>query len=186
MTAVTEPQTKVKPTPSESSAVSESELRYIGLITRGIAFVIDLALITLVAFLVAEAARLVGSMLHVSQETRTIFRVIGAVAYVFWGAAYFIAFWSATGQTPGNRMMQCRVVTEAGERVHSRRAALRCLGLVLAALPLFLGYLPIIVNRRRRGFADWLAGTVVIDAPTQSFEQAHMEKRRARSRASPG
>jgi uncharacterized RDD family membrane protein YckC len=185
MTSLTEPQTKVKTESIESSEVSERELRYIGLITRGIAFAIDLALISLVAFLVAEGARLVGSILHLSHEARTIFRLIGAVAYVLWGAAYFISFWSATGQTPGSRVMQCRVVTEGGERVQSRRGALRCLGLVLAALPLFLGYLPILVNRRRRGFADWLAGTVVVDAPVQSFAKAHMEKRRSRSRASP-
>jgi uncharacterized RDD family membrane protein YckC len=33
---------------------------------------------------------------------------------------------------------------------------------VLAAIPLFAGYLPILFSDRRRGFHDWLARTVVV------------------------
>jgi uncharacterized RDD family membrane protein YckC len=40
----------------------------------------------------------------------------------------------------------------------------RVAGLVLAALPLFAGFIPILLNERRRGFADWLADTVVVRA----------------------
>jgi uncharacterized RDD family membrane protein YckC len=37
--------------------------------------------------------------------------------------------------------------------------------LVLAVLPLFAGLLPILVDARRRGLHDMLAGTVVVAAP---------------------
>jgi hypothetical protein len=42
---------------------------------------------------------------------------------------------------------------------------LRFGALVLAALPLFAGFLPILVDARRRGLQDMLAHTVVVRAP---------------------
>ena len=44
-------------------------------------------------------------------------------------------------------------------------ALLRFAGLILAALPLFAGFLAILVDDRRRGVHDMLAGTVVVPAP---------------------
>jgi uncharacterized RDD family membrane protein YckC len=44
-------------------------------------------------------------------------------------------------------------------------ALLRFAGLILAALPLFAGFLTILVDDRRRGVHDMLAGTVVVPAP---------------------
>ena len=64
---------------------------------------------------------------------------IGAVAYALWGMGYFVGFWSGTGQTPGSRVMQIRVVAVEGEPIKPRRALVRCIGLLLAALPLFAG-----------------------------------------------
>jgi uncharacterized RDD family membrane protein YckC len=45
-----------------------------------------------------------------------------------------------------------------------RRALLRFVGLTLAALPLFAGFLLILVDDRRRGLHDRLARTVVVEA----------------------
>ncbi|MBV8942681.1 MAG: RDD family protein [Solirubrobacterales bacterium] len=193
MTDLAEPPTSVvigrRPEPTERPApVGPSpidELRYIGLITRGIAFVIDAALISLVVFLVGAAVALIGSLFHFPHQLKDILAVIGGVAYVLWAAGYFIGFWSTTGQTPGDRVMHIRVVTEGGERIKPRRGIVRCVGLILATLPLFIGYLPILVDRRRRGFADWLAGTVVVDAPGISLAQASREKKRDAANASP-
>ena len=155
--------------PIESSAAiataTEGEVRYVGLMTRGIAFVIDAALISLVAFLAGAAVALIGSLFHFTHQAKAVLAVIGGVAYVLWAAGYFVGFWSATGQTPGDRVMQIRVVTASLERVKPGRGIVRCVGLVLATLPLFVGYLPILFDSRRRGLADWLARTVVIDAP---------------------
>lgn len=190
MSGLAEAPTAVRSTLSEptessvpSTATPENELRYIGLTTRGIAFVVDLALISLVGFLVGEAGSLIASSFHLAYDVKTILKVIGGVAYVLWAASYFIGFWSATGQTPGNRVMQIRVVTASLDPVTPRRGVVRCVGLVLAALPLFLGYAPVLFDSRRRSFADWLARTVVIDAPGVSFAQARSAKRRAANEA---
>ena len=42
------------------------------------------------------------------------------------------------------------------------RALLRTLGLALAIIPCFLGFVPALFDRRRRALPDYLAGTVVV------------------------
>ena len=184
MTTLDKPQTALytgRSAPAESSSsirvTAENDVRYIGLITRAIAFVIDAALVSLIAFLVAAAVALIGSLFHFPHELKTILKVIGGVAYVLWAVGYFVGFWSATGQTPGDRVMQIRVVTTDLERVKPIRGIVRCVGLVVATIPLFVGYLPILFDGRRRGLADWLGRTVVVDAPGTSFAQASRERR---------
>ena len=55
---------------------------------------------------------------------------------------------------------------------------------MLAALPLFAGFVPILFDRRRRGFQDWLAHTAVVEAPGPSIADVSRAKRRAIREAS--
>lgn len=142
--------------------------RYPGLVTRAIAFVADAALINLVALIVGAAVALAVSLFHLPKDVKSLLAIIGAGAYIVWTIAYFVMFWSTTGQTPGARLMQIRVIAASGDVVKPRRGVLRCIGLVLAALPLFAGYLLILFDGRRRGFQDRLARTLVVDAPQLS------------------
>ena len=96
--------------------------------------------------------------------SRTVLVAIGSVAYVLWSVAYFVGFWSTTGQTPGARLLRFRVCTYGLGPLKPRRALLRFAGLVLAAIPLFAGFLPILFDDRRRGLQDILARTVVVEA----------------------
>jgi uncharacterized RDD family membrane protein YckC len=141
-------------------------LAYEGLVTRAIAFAVDAALINLAAILVGLAVGLAASVLGTSAELDKALLAIGGVAFAIWTAAYFVTFWSTTGQTPGNRLMQIRVCrADDGAAPRPFKALQRLIWLVLAALPLFAGLLPILVDDRRRGLHDMLAGTVVVDAP---------------------
>jgi uncharacterized RDD family membrane protein YckC len=160
--------------------------RYVGLATRAIAFLIDILIIDLVAVVVTAAGALIVSFFHSRQEVKTILELIAAGLAILWAAGYFVAFWSATGQTPGNRVMQIRVVRANGDRVKPSRGVVRCVGLVLAALPLFAGYALILFDRERRGFQDRLAGTVVIDAPNLSFAEIRRVRQREAYRAARG
>jgi uncharacterized RDD family membrane protein YckC len=138
---------------------------YVGLVTRAVAFALDAAIINAVAAVVAAAAALIISLFPIGQDARTVLVAVAGAAFFIWAAAYFTVFWSTTGQTPGNRIMQIRVVTSDGGRLKPRRAFLRMIGIVLAALPLFAGFAPILLTERRRGLADWMADTVVVTAP---------------------
>jgi uncharacterized RDD family membrane protein YckC len=77
-----------------------------------------------------------------------------------------VTFWSTTGQTPGNRLLQIRVCrADDGDVLRPRKSLLRLGAMVLCALPLFVGFLPILLNSRRRGLHDMIAGSGVVSAP---------------------
>jgi uncharacterized RDD family membrane protein YckC len=157
------------------------ELRYVGLVTRVVAVVIDAAIISLVAIIVGVGAGLILALLHLPQKFDALVAAIGAGASILWTIGYFVAFWSVTGQTPGNRVMQIRVITTSGERLKPRRALLRCGGVVLAAIPLFAGFLPILYDSKRRGLQDHLARTFVVEAPQLSVAQQWLTNRSGRN-----
>ena len=49
-----------------------------------------------------------------------------------------------------------------GAPIGWRTAALRTIGTGLAVLPFFLGFLPVLLTKKRRGLNDLFAGTVVV------------------------
>jgi uncharacterized RDD family membrane protein YckC len=134
--------------------------RFGGLSTRAVALVTDAALAQL-AFLVVAAS--VGLVLSLVGNLRAGW-LDGLLAGGGWFAVvslYFVSFWAATGQTPGMRIMRLRVVTPGGRPPTLWRSLVRLVGLALAIVPLFAGFLPVIVDARRRALQDFLAGTVV-------------------------
>jgi uncharacterized RDD family membrane protein YckC len=143
---------------------------YAGLVTRALAYALDAAVINLAAAVVGAVVALVLSVPHrVPDDLKTVVAAILAVAYVLWVIGYFVTFWSATGQTPGARLMRIRVIDGRGEaNVRPRRAVIRLVGLVLATIPLFAGFLMMLWDDRRRCLQDRLARTVVVHAPPQS------------------
>jgi len=143
-----------------------TELRYEGLVTRAIAFAIDAAVIDLVAIVVAGGVALALSVLSLPDSLDPVLIAVGGGLFLAWSVGYFVTFWSTTGQTPGSRLMRIMVCSAAdGSILRPRRAAFRFACLILAAIPLLAGFLPILVDDRRRGVHDMLAGTVVVEAP---------------------
>jgi uncharacterized RDD family membrane protein YckC len=140
---------------------------YAGLVTRGVAFALDAAVINLAAIVTGVVVGLALSVLNIPDRTVTLLLAIGGCLYVLWNIAYFVVFWSTTaGQTLGSRMMQIRVREAQIDRpLRPRRAFVRLIGTMLAAIPLLAGFLPVLVDARRRGFHDWLARSVVVHVP---------------------
>jgi uncharacterized RDD family membrane protein YckC len=144
---------------------------YSGLVTRTIAFAIDAAIIDVVAVAVGAIVALVFSILPVSHDLRVATAAAGAGVFIVWAAAYFVTFWTTTGQTPGNRAMRIRVVRADGSALRPRHALARLLGMVLG-LPLLWGYLAILLSDRRRALHDRMAGTVVVADPVMGNARA--------------
>ena len=78
---------------------------------------------------------------------------------------YHIVLWSWRGQTVGMMAVHVQVIAGNGGRVSRRRAALRFFGRVASVLPLFLGLLMALFDRKHRTLHDRLAGTVVVEQP---------------------
>jgi uncharacterized RDD family membrane protein YckC len=169
--------TAIEPTPGAGGEP-------VGAMTRAIAWLFDVVLINVAAIMTGLGADLILSMFPVSKDLSNVLKPIAAVAYTLWTAAYFVVFWSAAGQTPGARVMQIRLVTADGGRVKPLRALIRWIGMNLAILMLFLGYAPVLVGRRP--LPDWLAHTLVLDAPQQSLAEARQAALRATRAASGG
>ena len=173
------------PPPHASRCATSAEARatdYVGLVTRAIGFGIDAVIIDLAAIVVVAIVALALSLFNVPARIDTALAAIGAVVFIFWAVAYFVTFWSTTGQTPGARIMRFRVVAPGASRGHigPRRALVRLGGMVLAAIPLLAGYFIVLVDDRRRGLHDRLARTVVIDA---SATETPANRMRAQRRA---
>ena len=166
--------------PAESGpavkSTADADERYVGAVTRSVAWIVDVVLINVVAILTGLGVALVTSVVHTSGHHRAALGVISGVVYVLWIAVYFVAFWITTGQTPGARFMQIRLVTAKGARVKPVRGVVRLIGMELAAIPLFAGYLPVLWGRRP--LPDWLARTRVVEASQSSIAMAAQEARR--------
>jgi uncharacterized RDD family membrane protein YckC len=154
---------------AQAAEATAAPQAYAGIVTRAIAFASDAAVIQLVAIAVAGTFALILSVLSPPDKFDGVLLVVGSAVYGLWLVGYFVLFWSATGQTPGNRLLQIRVCRAVDGTAPSTGAALlRFCGLILAALPLFAGFLPILLDDRRRGVHDMIAGTVVVPAPPPS------------------
>ena len=77
-------------------------------------------------------------------------------------STYFVLFWSAAGQTPGMRLLGVRVLGPGRRPPSVGRSLVRLVGLGLAIVPMFAGFVPVLFTERRRGLPDFLAGTVVL------------------------
>jgi uncharacterized RDD family membrane protein YckC len=142
-------------------------VEYSGIVTRGVAFVVDAVIVNGVAIVTAGAAAIVISLFPGTHKLHALEAVIAAAVFVVWSIAYFATFWATTGQTPGDRVMQIRVTRADGSPLHATRAIARVGATVLASLPLFAGFLPIALTERRRGLNDWLVDTVVTHVPPE-------------------
>ena len=143
---------------------------YAGVATRGAALAFD-SLVALVIFVSGSAAAaliasLVGGLPHWLAGS-----LLGA-AWLIVAGGYFVLFWSAAGQTPGMRLMRLRVIRPGGGGISVGRGMLRAVGLALAIIPLFAGFVPALFDRRRRALADFLATTVVV------YDDPHSDERR--------
>lgn len=144
-----------------AAAPAAAPVGYAGLITRAVALLIDLFVANAIAVLTGGAIDLLARLLGGDQSLSAKEALAGGLAWFLWLGLYFVVFWALTGQTPGDRVMSIRVFSSKGDRIRIRQAVLRFIGLLLAALPLGAGFLPVLVDDRRRGFHDWLAKTVV-------------------------
>ncbi|MEN3283558.1 MAG: hypothetical protein V7607_4698 [Solirubrobacteraceae bacterium] len=152
--------------------MSADEEPYAGFVTRTVALAMDAAALT-VGFAVASGVVGLILSLFTAVEVTSPGAVIGvAGGWTLVVVGYFVLFWTLAGATPGMRLMRMRVVDRRGEPPGLGRAALRLVGAVLAALPLFAGYLLVLVDDRRRGLHDMIARTVVVYATTEPPQEA--------------
>jgi len=134
--------------------------RYGGFATRGIALAIDVLLAHLVFLFIGAMIGLIAGMIGTLRPAW----LVGTLAGIGWSlvlVAYFVLFWSTAGQTPGMRLFRLRV-EHGAEAPSVWRSCVRLVGLALAIIPCFAGFVPVLFDSRRRALQDYMAGTVVV------------------------
>jgi len=132
---------------------------------RLIAYIIDIIITGLAVTLVVVVG---GIVLGAGAASNSGFLagtglVILVFALVVIPLAYFPYFWARDGQTPGMRMLGLMVVRDVdGGPISGGQAILRLIGYWVSGAVLYLGYIWIFIDKRRRGWHDLIAGTVVV------------------------
>jgi uncharacterized RDD family membrane protein YckC len=132
---------------------------YAGFWQRAAAFVIDALLVVVI---LTPLMVVVFGMRRVSLDPAEHSWDLLAILAI---ALAVIGFWRYCGATPGKIALGVKVVDAAsGGPPASGRLALRFLGYFVSALPLYLGFLWIAVDRRKQGWHDKIARTIVINS----------------------
>ena len=77
-----------------------------------------------------------------------------------------ILFWVYRRATPGKMLFNLEVVdADTGSSVSTGRLILRYFSYFLSALPLCLGFIWVLFDKRKQGWHDKIAGTLVIRRP---------------------
>ncbi len=140
---------------------SAPSVPYGGIATRGTGLAVDAALVAMILLTGTAVVDLVASLFWHPRPAWLVGTLIG-IAWLLVDVVYFVGFWSTAGQTPGMRLMSLRVVDITGSAPNLRRSFVRLVGLALSILLLFTGFLPVLVDRRRRALQDFMARTVVL------------------------
>jgi uncharacterized RDD family membrane protein YckC len=141
----------------------EAETNQVGLVTRALAGVVDLALISA---LLSIGSGLLASVIPAvtgGSDGLSIWGVLsfGVVGFLI-GGSIFAAFWALVGQTPGMRLLSIHLDAGGSREIGTRRALRRLLAIPLSLLPLGLGFFAILLSPERRGWHDRIAGTTVL------------------------
>ena len=153
--------------PSRSQTLSSGEVGvpYAGLGSRLAALAVDAVTVHLV-YLVGVA--MVGFVAALADwnPSRSVEGGLAAAGWSLVVAAYFTGFWATAGQTPGMRLLRLRVTDITGRRLGVGRSLLRLIGALLAVSFVFIGFLPVLFDTRRRALQDFLARTLVVYDPS--------------------
>lgn len=157
---------------------------YGGFWRRMVAFMIDKTIIYAlslnVSLIVLLAAGLGGNIMSLLQSpAEEATARIGALSSlcvflsVIIDMVYFTWFIGVSGQTPGKMLLRLRVVAASGEPATPGTAFLRWAGSIVSGLFFFLGFFWIAIDRKKQGWHDKIAMTIVIPVARVSDSPAH-------------
>ncbi|MGS0742212.1 RDD family protein [Glaciimonas sp. GG7] len=143
------------------------ELEYVGFWARVWASIIDTVLMMLVIFPILFAVygrEHMSSGLELTGWADIIFTYLLPAAIV-------IAFWRAKKATPGKMAIGATIVdARTGELPSVMQCVIRYLGYFVSTIPFGLGLIWVGIDKRKRGWHDMIAGTVVVRRKNRGTE----------------
>ena len=152
-----------------------TEESYGGFWRRAVAFFIDMLIlnfISLILFFIGILAGLISRLPKVGlAEMNESFVAPYYIVILLVNMLYFTWFHGVAGQTPGKMILGLKVVQTTGEKMTPAIAFLRWVGYIVSGLFLYLGFIWIAFDGKKRGWHDKIAGTVVIQVRTTQVDR---------------
>ena len=156
--------------PGRGDALDKPGLEYVGFWARVGAALIDT--VVLILALSPLVYLLFGSFNPSNRLGDLLFNVVLPCAIT-------VFLWVRYGGTPGKYALSARVVdADTGEPLGTGRALVRYLGYYLSIAPLFLGLLWVAFDRRKQGWHDKLANSVVVRPAGDQVTRSSITNRR--------
>ena len=141
-----------QPAPGSAPAAN-----YGGFWIRVVAYIIDFIILAVVSGIVDAIFRV--NPTNAGQGAYSVASLLNLVIDI----AYFSYMWSQQGGTLGQRVFKLRVVdANTGQRITIGKALLRWVGLFVSFLVCFVGVIWVAFDGRKQGWADKIAGTLVL------------------------
>lgn len=139
--------------------MESSDTEYVGFWARVWASLIDTVLVLLICWPVLTA---IYGTAYWTDTALIKGPVDFLISWVFPVVAVII-FWIARQATPGKMAISARIVdADTGEKPSTGQLIGRYFAYYLSLLPLFLGFIWVAFDRRKQGWHDKLANTVVV------------------------
>ncbi len=87
------------------------------------------------------------------------------IALIFYAlpALITIWFWIKYAASPGKLLLDCEIVdARTGKPINFKQSILRYVGYSISALPFFLGFFWMLIDKKHQTWHDKIAGTIVI------------------------
>ncbi|MEQ9619286.1 MAG: RDD family protein [Deltaproteobacteria bacterium] len=148
--------------PRESYALETQVFNLAGVMTRGAAFIVDIIIITLTAFISARAglyfAGGFGAEIYGSDRVLTPLYL----ALLILASTYFVFLHGLTGTTIGKMLMGIKLINNEGDNVGLWDSFVRWVGYYVSASFLFAGFFWSLFDRESQTWHDKIAGTYVV------------------------
>ena len=137
---------------------------------RGLAFLVDVMLVTLLAWIggvLVQGSVWLGGAVSSAPEAALewLESSAGMLLALLIEAAYFTLSVGHSGQSPGKGLLRLKVIRVNGEAVGFGLAFVRWLAQGISFLALGVGFLMIAFTRNKQGLHDKIAGTFVVRLP---------------------
>jgi uncharacterized RDD family membrane protein YckC len=132
---------------------------------RLLAYVVDVILVSVLVTVVTIALGIVVGALAIAgaDALAALGGLLILIALLAVSLGYFPWFWVKGGATPGMRIFRLKVVRDRdGGPLGWGEAFLRLFGFWVSSLVFYLGFAWILIDKRRRGWHDIIAGTVMV------------------------
>jgi uncharacterized RDD family membrane protein YckC len=126
--------------------------------------VVDLGIVAVLALSLGGAAQLVAVLLPKWVWLTTAIPAAVGVVIAVLPLAYFFITVAVTGRTVGKALMGIQIVAKDGRQLPVLRSLLRTVAYLISLVPLFGGFLWILIDSDRRGWHDHIAGSRVVFA----------------------